>query len=69
MRVSDGGKPTIRVGDMLKEFDDRLGSKPEPEVLTLTEKNGFVSQRERFNKRLAVEDTRNYKLIGIHDIA
>ncbi|MDF3284550.1 restriction endonuclease subunit S [Gordonia sp. N1V] len=60
----------ISLGDLLYEFKDR--AKPgesEPEVLTLTERNGFVAQRERFNKRLAVENTSKYKLIGMFDIA
>jgi len=56
---------TLKLGDLLEEFDERLGSQQEPEILTLTEKMGFVSQRERFNKRLAITDTRNYKLIGL----
>ncbi len=60
---------TLRLGDLLEEFDERLGSRPEPEILTLTEKRGFVSQRERFNKRLAIADTSNYKVIGVNDIA
>ena len=60
---------TLKLGDLLEEFDERLGSQQEPEILTLTEKMGFVSQRERFNKRLAITDTRNYKLIGLNDIA
>ena len=57
------------LGHVLEEFDHRLGSHAEPEILTLTEKMGFVSQRERFNKRLAIADTSNYKLIGLNDIA
>ena len=60
---------TLKLGDVLAEFDERLGSQPEPEILTLTEKMGFVSQRERFNKRLAIADTSNYKVIGLNDIA
>jgi type I restriction enzyme, S subunit len=60
---------TLKLGELLQEFDERLGSQPEPEILTLTEKMGFVSQRERFNKRLAIADTSNYKLIGLNDIA
>src|SRR6266540_7005874 len=59
----------LRLGELLEEFDERLGSQPEPEILTLTEKMGFVAQRERFNKRLAIADTRDYKVIGLHDIA
>jgi type I restriction enzyme S subunit len=60
---------TVRVGHLLEPFDRRLGRDAEPEVLTLTEKNGFVSQSERFHKRLATENTSRYKLIAIHDIA
>jgi type I restriction enzyme S subunit len=59
----------IPLGDILEETDERLGQRPEPEVLTLTEKNGFLSQRERFNKRLAVEDTSDYKVVRRFDIA
>jgi restriction endonuclease S subunit len=59
----------LKLSDVLEEFDERLGERPEPEILTLTEKMGFVSQRERFKKRLAVADTSNYKFIGLNDIA
>lgn len=59
----------LRLGDLLEEFDDRLGSRLEPEILTLTEKMGFVAQRERFKKRLALADTSRYKVIGLYDIA
>ena len=59
----------LKLGDLLEEFDERLGSRREPEVLTLTEKMGFVSQRERFKKRLAIADTSDYRLIGLNDIA
>lgn len=59
----------LKLGDILEEFDQRLGVRQEPEILTLTERMGFVSQRQRFNKRLAISDTRDYKLIGLNDIA
>jgi type I restriction enzyme S subunit len=59
----------LKLGDLLEQFDERLGALPEPEILTLTEKLGFVLQRERFKKRLAISDTSNYKLIGLGDIA
>jgi restriction endonuclease S subunit len=60
---------SLKLRDVLEEFDERLGARPEPEILTLTEKMGFVSQRERFSKRLAIADTSNYKFIGLNDIA
>ena len=69
MSTSQTASATIRLGDALEEFDQRLGDCGEPEILTLTEKHGFVAQRERFNKRLAIGDTSNYKVIGLHDIA
>ena len=59
----------VKLGELLEEFDQRLGERQEPEILTLTEKMGFISQLERFNKRLAIADTSNYKLIGLTDIA
>ncbi|GAB92748.1 restriction endonuclease subunit S [Gordonia rhizosphera] len=60
----------IPLGDLLYEFKDRpKPGESEPEVLTLTERNGFVAQRDRFSKRLAVENTSKYKLIGMFDIA
>ncbi|GEM_PF-1812566 len=60
---------SLNIGELLEEFDERLGSRVEPEILTLTEKMGFVAQRERFNKRLAIQDTSDYKVIGLNDIA
>lgn len=60
---------TTALSRVLEETDERLGHRPEPEVLTLTEKNGFVSQRERFKKRLAIEDTSDYKVVRRFDIA
>ena len=59
----------VKLGELLEEFDQRLGERQEPEILTLTEKMGFISQLERFSKRLAIADTSNYKLIGLTDIA
>ena len=67
---TDGIRRTgLRLGHLLEEFDERLETRDEPEILTLTEKKGFVSQRERFNKRLAIPNTGNYKVIHLHDIA
>lgn len=57
------------ISDVLEPFDERLGNRIEPPVLTLTEKKGFVSQVERFNKRLATDDTSKYKLIRRGDVA
>lgn len=57
------------LGDLLEEYKElpTLGSAPL--VLTLTEKNGFVRQADRFRKRLATEDTSRYKIVRHNDIA
>ncbi|WP_447646177.1 hypothetical protein [Nocardioides zeae] len=57
------------VGDLLVEFREKPGKGEEPPVLTLTERNGFVRQADRFNKRLATEDISNYKVVRRNDIA
>jgi type I restriction enzyme, S subunit len=62
-------KERITLALVLEPFDERLGTRPEPPVLTLTEKNGFVSQVERFNKRLATDDTSSYRVIRCGDVA
>lgn len=59
----------LHVGDLLEEITVRPGPDDDPEVLTLTERKGFVSQRERFRKRLATDDVSNYKLVRRLDIA
>ncbi|MBF6441287.1 restriction endonuclease subunit S [Nocardia farcinica] len=60
---------TIRLGEILEQFTEKPGEDEELEVLTLTERNGFVAQRERFNKRLATEDISGYKVVRPGDIA
>jgi type I restriction enzyme, S subunit len=57
------------VGDLLVEYAERPTRDSEPPVLTLTERNGFVRQEDRFHKRLATADTSNYKIVRRHDIA
>ncbi|GAA3644842.1 hypothetical protein GCM10022237_00340 [Nocardioides ginsengisoli] len=57
------------VGDLLVEFKEKPGKGDEPPILTLTERNGFVRQADRFNKRLATEDVSNYKVVRRNDIA
>ncbi len=56
------------IGDLLTEYKDPAAGR-DFEVLTLTEKRGFVRQADRFNKRLATEDTSKYKVIRRGDIA
>lgn len=58
----------FRLGDFLTLSDERLGDGEEPEILTCTEGAGLVLQRERFAKRVATEDTSDYKVVRYTDI-
>lgn len=57
------------VGDILVEYKELPVAGSTAPVLTLTEKNGFVRQADRFHKRLATEDTSKYKVVRENDIA
>ncbi|MEZ5132992.1 MAG: restriction endonuclease subunit S [Mycobacterium sp.] len=57
------------VGDLLAEYKEMPSAESTAPVLTLTEKNGFVRQSERFHKRLATDDTSKYKVVRRNDIA
>lgn len=59
----------ITLGDVLTEFTERPASGIKLPILTLTEKNGFVLQSDRFKKRLATDDTSAYKVVHRDDIA
>lgn len=59
----------MKICDILSEFKELPQAGENPEVLTLTEKNGFVRQSDRFSKRLATEDLSKYKLIHRDDFA
>jgi type I restriction enzyme S subunit len=59
----------VRLGSILEEFKAKPPAGSNPEVLTLTERNGFVRQADRFNKRLATEDISGYKYIELDDFA
>jgi type I restriction enzyme M protein len=73
-RVKDGGavfsgaQERFRLSDFLTQSDERLGDREEPEILTCTEGAGLVLQRERFSKRVATEDTSEYKVVHYTDI-
>lgn len=59
----------VRLGSVLEEFKAKPPTGSNPEVLTLTERNGFVRQADRFTKRLATEDVSGYKYIELDDFA
>ena len=53
----------VPLGDILQEYKLNPLQNEDLPVLTLTEKNVFVYQKDRFNKRLATEDTSTYKVV------
>lgn len=57
------------VGDLLSEFKETASEGNRHTVLTLTEHKGFIPQSQRFNKRLALENTAGYKVIRRNDFA
>ncbi len=59
---------TFTLGDVLERTTERLGNQEEPEILTCTESAGLILQRERFAKRIATENTQNYKVVRRGDI-
>lgn len=59
----------MRIKDVLDEYRAYPRDEENYEVLTLTEKNGFIRQKDRFNKRLALADTSKYKVIDKEDFA
>ena len=68
--VSGEASPLVpyKLSDVLYESIDVLGDDEEPEILTCTENAGLVLQRERFSKRVATEDTSDYKIVLRNDI-
>ncbi|NVL89537.1 MAG: SAM-dependent DNA methyltransferase [Desulfobacterales bacterium] len=58
----------IKLDDILERSDERLGSRPEPEILTCTERAGLIFQKERFAKRVATKNTSKYKVVRKTDI-
>jgi type I restriction enzyme M protein len=57
-----------KLADVLEESNITLGNAEEPEVLSITENAGLVLQRERFSKRVAIDDTSSYKIVNRTDI-
>lgn len=68
--VSGEASPLVpfKLSNVLYESTDVLGKQEEPEILTCTENAGLVLQRERFSKRVATEDTSDYKIVLRNDI-
>lgn len=58
----------VALGDVLVRSSEILGQADEPAILTCTEREGLVLQSDRFNHRVAAEDTSKYKVVRPLDI-
>lgn len=54
---------TVRLGDVFQRVQRSIPDGETPEVLSITSKVGFVSQREKFSKVIAGKNLENYVLI------
>lgn len=54
---------TVQLGDIFERIQRRIPEGESPEVLSITAKVGFVSQREKFSKVIAGKNLENYVLI------
>lgn len=57
------------LGDLLDRSTDRLGTRREPRILTVTEGAGVVDQLQHWGRRVAAEDVRSYKVVYPGDVA
>jgi type I restriction enzyme S subunit len=66
------GWKVAKIGELLKEVNvkaKQLKGKPENiPILSMTRYNGLVLQTEKFGKRVAGKDTRNYKVVRKNNI-
>jgi type I restriction enzyme S subunit len=53
----------VPLGALLTESTELQGARPGLEPLTLTEGRGFILQRDKFKKRVALENTATYKVV------
>ena len=55
----------VQLGDIFEEIDRRVKDENEPDIplLSITRYNGLVLQSQKFEKRVAGKDIRNYKVV------
>ena len=59
----EGELRTVHLGDIFERVQRSIPDGEFPEVLSITAKVGFVSQREKFSKVIAGKNLENYVLI------
>ena len=69
-KVFSENKCNCKIGDVISQISHRNRSKKETNILSVSNKWGFVEQSEQFEDRIvASEDITNYKIVRINDFA
>ena len=69
-KVFSENKCNCKIGDVISQISHRNSSKKETNILSVSNKWGFVEQSEQFEDRIvASEDITNYKIVRINDFA
>jgi type I restriction enzyme S subunit len=69
-KVFSENKCNCKIGDVIFQISHRNRSKKETNILSVSNKWGFVEQSEQFEDRIvASEDITNYKIVRINDFA
>lgn len=62
------GWDEVPISKVVIRSDERLGTAPEPVILTCTEGAGLIRQSDKFKKRIAAADTSGYKVVRLGDV-
>ena len=69
-RLYNESNPNCRIGDIIEQLSERNKDGNTQNVLSVSNRYGFISQAEQFEERsIASEDTTNYKVVRLNDFA
>lgn len=69
-RLYNESTPNCRIGDIIEQLSARNKDGNTQNVLSVSNRYGFISQAEQFEERsIASEDTTNYKVVRLNDFA
>ena len=69
-RLYNESTPNFRIGDIIEQLSARNKDGNTQNVLSVSNRYGFISQAEQFEERsIASEDTTNYKVARLNDFA
>ena len=66
----DKNTPNCRLGDIIAQVSERNKGNKIKNILSVSNKNGFINQSEQFEDRIiASDDTKNYKVVSFNEFA